>query len=61
MIRAKAQSKTSYQMSAVSYQPRKGNKQAQSAGEFPEINRRFTQMDTEGRALSARRLISNEY
>ncbi len=43
---AKTQSKTSYQLSAVSYQPRKGNRQAQSAGELPEINRRFTQMDT---------------
>jgi len=33
---------TSFQLSAVSYQPRKGNRKAQSARELPTINHRFS-------------------
>jgi hypothetical protein len=44
MPRAKAQSETSYQLSAVSYQPRKGNRKALSARESPAINRGLSQI-----------------
>jgi hypothetical protein len=51
---------SSYQLSPVSYQPRKGNKKAQSARESPAINRRFTLINADEKWQRAERNVLRE-